>query len=74
MGAYKNYLINVEELVWSAMERGITDENGIYAYVFMHEERVTPSTVSHILEKMHQAEQEWIEADKSWDEYCAVQG
>ena len=66
MGAYKNYLINVEELVWTAMEKGITDENGIYAYVFMHEERATPSTVSHILEKINQAEQEWAAAEQSY--------
>ena len=38
MGAYKDFLIGVEELVWSALEKGMTDEENIYSYVYMHGE------------------------------------
>ena len=56
MGMYKNFLIGVTELVWSAMEKGFTDEDGIYAYVYMYEPRVSRETVSHILKSISEQE------------------
>lgn len=61
MGAYKNFMLNVEELVWDAMSKGFTDESSIYAYVFMHEERVSRDTVHGILERIN-SDYEQIEA------------
>lgn len=57
MGRYKDFLIGVEELVWTALEKGFTDEDGVYAYVYMHEARVSRDTVRYILEGI-MAEQE----------------
>jgi hypothetical protein len=53
MGAYKNFLIGVEELVWEAREKGFTDADSIYAYVYMYEARVSRDTVNSILEQMN---------------------
>lgn len=50
MGRYKDFLIGVEELVWTALEKGFTDEDGVYAYVYMYEARVSRDTVRYILE------------------------
>lgn len=50
MGAYKNFLMEIEELVYSAMEKGFTDEDGIYAYVYERERRVDYNTVKNILD------------------------
>ena len=52
MGVYKNFVMGVEELIWSAMENGLTDEDLIYAYVFMHEKRASRNTVASILAKI----------------------
>ena len=51
MGMYKNFIMGVEELVWDAMENGLTDEDSIYAYVFMHEKRASRHTVASILSR-----------------------
>jgi hypothetical protein len=53
MGAYKDFLIGVEELIWTAMEKGLTDVDGIYAYVYMCEPRADRATVEAILDEMH---------------------
>ena len=58
MGAYKDFLIGVEELVYTAMEKGFTDTDGIYAYVYMYEPRVDMFTVKAVLEQM------------LWDDYA----
>lgn len=50
MGAYKNFLMEIEELVYSAMEKGFTDEDGIYAYVYERERRADYNTVKNILD------------------------
>lgn len=50
MGAYKNFLMEIEELIYSAMEKGFTDEDGIYAYVYERERRVDYNTVKNILD------------------------
>jgi len=52
MSAYKDFLIGVEELVWSALEKGMTDEENIYSYVYMHEKRVDRYTVKNLLDSM----------------------
>ena len=52
MGAYKDFLIGVEELVWSALEKGMTDEENIYSYVYMHDKRVDRNTVKNLLDSM----------------------
>jgi hypothetical protein len=52
MGAMKDFLIGVEELVYTAMEKGFTDTDGVYAYVYMYEPRVDKRTVEAILESM----------------------
>lgn len=52
MGAYKDLLIGVEELIYSALEKGFTDTDGVYAYVYMYEPRVDRFTVESILLSM----------------------
>ena len=52
MSAYKDFLLGVEELVYTAMEKGFTDTDGIYAYVYMYEPRVDMFTVKAVLEQM----------------------
>jgi hypothetical protein len=54
MGMYKNFIIGVEELVWDAMEKGFTDQDSIYAYVYMHEPRASRDTVNDILSAIHE--------------------
>ena len=52
MSAYKDFLIGVEELVWSALEKGMTDAENVYSYVYMHEKRVDRATVNYLLDSM----------------------
>jgi hypothetical protein len=52
MAKIKDFLIEVEELVWSALEKGMTDEENIYSYVYMHEKRVDRDTVKNMLDSM----------------------
>lgn len=52
MGAYKDFLIGVEELIYTAMEKGFTDVDGIYAYVYMYEPKADRQTVQYILDDM----------------------
>lgn len=54
MGMYKNFIIGVEELVWAAMEKGFTDEDSVYAYVYMYEARASRETVNEILRAIHE--------------------
>lgn len=53
MGAYKDMLIGVEELIYTAMEKGFTDVDGIYAYVYMYEKHATRDLVENILHELH---------------------
>lgn len=57
MSAYKDFLIGVEELIWSALERGFTDLYGIHAYVHMYEPDADISTVSAILDELHRMDE-----------------
>ena len=52
MGAYKDFLIGVQELVWTAVEIGARDSDSVYAYVYQHEPRVTHDLVENILMEM----------------------
>lgn len=54
MAAYKNFIMGVEELIWAAMEKGFTDADSIYAYVYMYEPRVSTETVNQILNSISQ--------------------
>lgn len=54
MGMYKNFIIGVEELVWTAMEKGFTDEDSVYAYVYMYEPRASREIVNNILHAIHE--------------------
>ena len=52
MGAYKDFLIGLEELVYTALESGARDVDSVYAYVYMYESRADRETVEAILEDM----------------------
>lgn len=52
MSAYKDFLIGLEELVWTALENGATDADSVYAYVYMYEKRADRQTVQYILDDM----------------------
>jgi len=52
MGAYKDYLIGIQELIMTALEKGFTDLYGIHAYVHKYEPFADVSTVSAILDEM----------------------
>lgn len=53
MGAYKNWLIGIEELVWEAIEHGFSSEAEVYAYV-SSSASVSWETVVHILASIHE--------------------
>ena len=57
MGAVKDFLIGVEELVYTAMEKGFTDMDGIYAYVYMYEPRVDRATVEAVMHELYLMDQ-----------------
>jgi len=52
MGAYKDFLIGLEELVYTALEKGARDVDSVYAYVYMYEQRADRDTVQAILDDM----------------------
>lgn len=56
MGAYKDFLIGVEELVWTAIEIGARDADSIYAYVYQYEPRADFRTVELILEEIYRGD------------------
>lgn len=51
MSAYKDFLIGVEELVYTAIENGARDIDSVYAYVYMYERRADRQTVQYILDE-----------------------
>lgn len=57
MAKMKDFLIGVEELIWTAIERGFTDLYGIHAYVHMYEPNADISTVSAILDELHRMDE-----------------
>ena len=52
MGAYKDFLIGLEELVYTALKSGARDVDSVYAYVYMYEKRTDRETVQAILDDM----------------------
>ena len=52
MGKMKDFLIGVEELVWTAIETGARDFDTVYAYVYMYEPRADEELVRSIMEEM----------------------
>lgn len=52
MAKVKDFLIGVEELVWSAVESGATNLDSVYAYVYMYEPKADRVTVQYILDEL----------------------
>ena len=57
MSKMKDFLIGVEELVYTAMEKGFTDVDGIYAYVYTYEPLADRETVEAILDELHRMDE-----------------
>lgn len=57
MAKMKDFLIGVEELIFTAMEKGFTDVDGIYAYVYMYEPLADRFTVEAILDELHRMDE-----------------
>lgn len=52
MGRYKDFLIGVQELIWTAVELGARDADSVYAYVYMYEPLATSEMVEEMLAEM----------------------
>jgi hypothetical protein len=50
MGAMKDWLMSVEELVVEAVDLGAKTENDVFSYVAMYDDRVSMETVKEILQ------------------------
>lgn len=57
MAKMKDFLIGVEELIYTALEKGFTDLYGIHAYVHMYEPNADLSTVSAILDELYRMDE-----------------
>lgn len=53
MGAYKDFLIGVEELVFECLERGMDNPDKVYSYVKRYESRIDRQTIKDILDSYH---------------------
>jgi hypothetical protein len=53
MARMKDFIMDIQELVWNAVEFGMRDEDTIYAYVYMNEPRAIRSDVRAVLEEIH---------------------
>lgn len=53
MSAYKDMLIGIQELVWSAVEMGMRDEHTIFQFVQLNEPRASLREVHEVLEEIH---------------------
>jgi hypothetical protein len=61
MARMKDFIMDIQELVWTAVERGMRDEATIYAYVYMHEPRAIRSDVRAVLEEInHETPEDFI--------------
>ena len=54
MGKVKNHLIQIEELVYEAMERGFTNTDDVYAYVNTYMSNASRYWVEQVLQEFHQ--------------------
>ena len=59
MGRYKDLLIGVEALVFEALEKGMTDTDTVYAYVYMYEPHATRDLVESFLLSMADDEESY---------------
>ena len=57
MGAYKDFLIGLEELIYTALEKGARDADSVYAYVYMYEPLADRATVEAILDELHRMDE-----------------
>ena len=57
MGAYKDFLIGLEELIYTALEKGARDADSVYAYVYMYEPLADRFTVEAILDELHRMDE-----------------
>jgi len=53
MGYYKNLLIDIQELVGTALETGASDIDSVYAYVYMHQPEASRAIVEDILDEIY---------------------
>ena len=62
MAKVKDFLIGVEELIWTALENGASNLDSIYAYVYMYEPRADRATVELILDELRRMDdlQLWV--------------
>ena len=57
MSAYKDFLIGVEELVWTAREMGLSGADAVYAYVKTFEPNIDIYTIEAILDQENTEEE-----------------
>lgn len=62
MAKVKDFLIGVEELIWTALESGASNLDSVYAYVYMYEPRADRVTVELILDELRRMDdlQLWV--------------
>lgn len=62
MAKVKDFLIGVEELIWTALENGASNLDSVYAYVYMYEPRADRATVELILDELRRMDdlQLWV--------------
>lgn len=62
MAKVKDFLIGVEELIWTALENGASSLDSVYAYVYMYEPRADRDTVELILDELRRMDdlQLWV--------------
>jgi hypothetical protein len=53
MARMKDFIMDIQELVYNAVELGMRDEATIYAYVYMKEPRAIFSDVRAVLEEIN---------------------
>lgn len=49
MGAVKDFMIGVQELIYTALKNGVTDPDSVYNYVRYYEPRCDRATVEAIM-------------------------
>lgn len=52
MGMMKDFLMDIEGLIWEAIELGFQTDDEIYAYVSMTDDRVSLDTIETITREM----------------------
>lgn len=57
MGYYKKELMDVRELIWSALEQGHRGPNSVFAYVRARHRRVSRAKVEQLLDEVWNSDQ-----------------